>query len=32
MAYALIEALAEALLDVWGHLGLPLSYRALAAE
>jgi 5-aminolevulinate synthase len=30
--HALIDALAEALLDVWGHLGLPLSYRALAAE
>src|SRR5215470_5524566 len=29
---ALIDALAEALLDVWGHLGLPLQYRALAAE
>jgi len=29
---ALIDALAEALLDVWGHLELPLLYRALAAE
>jgi 5-aminolevulinate synthase len=29
---ALIDALVEALLDVWGHLGLPLAYRALAAE
>jgi 5-aminolevulinate synthase len=29
---ALIDALAEALLDVWGRLGLPLQYRALAAE
>jgi 5-aminolevulinate synthase len=29
---ALIDALAQALLDVWGHLGLPLQYRALAAE
>ena len=29
---ALIDALAEALLDVWGRLGLPLGYRALAAE
>jgi 5-aminolevulinate synthase len=29
---ALIDALAEALVDVWGRLGLPLSYRALAAE
>jgi 5-aminolevulinate synthase len=29
---ALIDALAEALLDVWGRLGLPPSYRALAAE
>ena len=28
----LIDALAEALVDVWGHLGLPLRYRALAAE
>ena len=28
----LIDTLAEALLDVWGHLGLPLSYRTLAAE
>jgi 5-aminolevulinate synthase len=29
---ALIDALAEALLDVWERLGLPLQYRALAAE
>ena len=29
---ALIDALAEALVDVWGRLGLPLAYRALAAE
>jgi 5-aminolevulinate synthase len=29
---ALIDALAEALVDVWGRLGLPLTYRALAAE
>jgi 5-aminolevulinate synthase len=29
---ALIDALAEALVDVWGRLGLPLEYRALAAE
>jgi 5-aminolevulinate synthase len=29
---ALIEALAEALVDVWGRLGLPLGYRAVAAE
>ena len=29
---ALIDALAEALLDVWGRVGLPLRYRALAAE
>ena len=29
---ALIDALAEALVDVWGCLGLPLAYRALAAE
>src|SRR6201993_2794017 len=29
---ALIDALAEALVDVWGSLGLPLQYRALAAE
>ena len=29
---ALIDALAEALLDVWGRLGLPLGYRALPAE
>jgi 5-aminolevulinate synthase len=29
---ALIDALAEALVDVWGRLGLPLQYRALAAE
>jgi 5-aminolevulinate synthase len=28
----LIDALAEALVDVWGLLGLPLPYRALAAE
>jgi 5-aminolevulinate synthase len=30
--HALIEALAEALVDVWGRLGLPLRDRALAAE
>jgi 5-aminolevulinate synthase len=29
---ALIDALAEALLDVWERLGLPLKERALAAE
>jgi 5-aminolevulinate synthase len=29
---ALIDALAESLLDVWQELGLPLSKRALAAE
>ena len=29
---ALIDALAEALVDVWGRLGLRLQYRALAAE
>jgi 5-aminolevulinate synthase len=29
---ALIDALAEALLDVWEDLGLPLSAKALAAE
>jgi 5-aminolevulinate synthase len=29
---ALIDALAEALVDVWGRLGLPLRYRTLAAE
>src|SRR5437016_8286167 len=28
---ALIDALAEALVDVWGRLGLPLQYRALEA-
>jgi len=28
----LIDALAEALVDVWGRLGLRLQYRALAAE
>jgi 5-aminolevulinate synthase len=28
----LIDALAEALIDVWGRLGLPLQYHALAAE
>jgi 5-aminolevulinate synthase len=28
----LIDALAEALVDVWGRLGLPLRHRALAAE
>jgi len=28
----LIDALAEAMVDVWGRLGLPLQYRALAAE
>jgi 5-aminolevulinate synthase len=29
---ALIDALAEALVDVWARLGIPLPYRALAAE
>jgi 5-aminolevulinate synthase len=29
---ALIEALAEALVEVWQHLGLPLKQRPLAAE
>jgi 5-aminolevulinate synthase len=29
---ALIDALAEGLIDVWWRLGLPLAYRALAAE
>jgi len=29
---ALIDALAEALVDVWERLGLPLRYTALAAE
>ena len=29
---ALVDALAEALVDVWDRLGLPLSKRALAAE
>ena len=29
---ALIDALADALVDVWQHLGLPLRHRALAAE
>jgi 5-aminolevulinate synthase len=29
---SLIDALAEALIDVWGRLGLPLQYRALPAE
>src|SRR5262249_34578412 len=29
---ALIDALAEALVDVWERLGLPLRYRSLAAE
>jgi 5-aminolevulinate synthase len=29
---ALIDALAEAMLDVWERLGLPLRCRALAAE
>ena len=28
----LIDVLAEALVDVWGRVGLPLRYRALAAE
>jgi hypothetical protein len=28
----LIDALAEALVDVWQRLGLPLKERALAAE
>jgi 5-aminolevulinate synthase len=29
---ALIDALAEAMVDVWGRLGMPLRYRVLAAE
>jgi 5-aminolevulinate synthase len=29
---ALVDALAEALVDVWQSLGLPLKQRALAAE
>ena len=29
---ALIDALAEALVEVWEPLGLPLTHRALAAE
>jgi len=29
---ALIDTLADAMVDVWGRLGLPLRYRALAAE
>ena len=29
---ALVDALAEALVDVWQRLGLPLKERALAAE
>ena len=29
---ALIDALAEPLVDVWGRLGLSLRYRALAAK
>jgi 5-aminolevulinate synthase len=29
---ALIDALAEALVDVWGRLGLPLRQHELAAE
>jgi 5-aminolevulinate synthase len=29
---ALIDALAEALIDVWGRLELPLRHHALAAE
>src|SRR4029453_10552352 len=28
---ALIDALAEALVDVWGHLGLPLKHHSLGA-
>jgi len=28
----LIDALAEAMVDVWGRLGLPLRCRVLAAE
>jgi 5-aminolevulinate synthase len=28
----LVDALADALVDVWGRLGLPLRERALAAE
>jgi 5-aminolevulinate synthase len=29
---ALVDALAEAMIDVWGRLGLPLRHHALAAE
>jgi 5-aminolevulinate synthase len=29
---ALIDALAEALVDVWGRVGLPLRYRSVAVE
>ena len=29
---AMVDALAEALVDVWEKLGLPLSRRAMAAE
>ena len=29
---ALIDALAEALVDVWGRVGLPLRCQVLAAE
>ena len=29
---ALIDALADAMVDVWEHFGLPLRHRALAAE
>ena len=29
---ALIDALAQALVDVWERIGLPLRYHALAAE
>jgi len=28
----LIDALAEGLIEVWHHLGLPLKQRSLAAE
>ena len=31
-AIVLIDALAQALVDVWVRLGLPLGYHALAAE
>ena len=32
LSSVLIDALAEALVDVWGRLGLPLRHHALAAE